>query len=108
MTRISLTIAAALALAACNQSSTFTDKNIDSTVGDVVLMKDNQMRVSAVHILNGMCWVEWYSTIDRIALRRDGRAPDPPFIYKWEIKKTGGATQEENEAFFDAHCKDPK
>jgi hypothetical protein len=73
----------------------------------VVLIRDGAMKTSGVGSANGYCYVAWYKGIERIIMRRNGHAYDPPFEYRWELLKIGGSTRDVDQAWFDANCKEP-
>ena len=88
-------VLAALSLCACEQKTT------------VVLIRDGQMKTSAVGKIGPRCWVSWYDGIEKLELRRDGTAVDPPMQYRWTLERSGPDDRAADEKWFDANCYDP-
>ena len=60
-----------------------------TSVGEVILYHGGEAKTSSVHKIGGMCWVAWYTGIEKVILKSDGTADDPPFHYTWMLDVAG-------------------
>ena len=77
------------------------------TKNSVILFSRGEAKTSSVKKIGQYCWVDWYKGIEKVLLKSDGTAADPPFKYRWERNVPGPSDKAADLEWFKANCAEP-